>query len=52
MTYEDRTCYKCKKHIDMFSRDPPPYRYDTDVWFHEDCFNPFEHYYGLDKPID
>lgn len=22
------------------------------VWFHKDCFNRYEHYYGLDKPID
>lgn len=22
------------------------------VYFHEDCFNRYEHYYGLDRPID
>jgi len=21
-------------------------------WFHKECFNPYEHYYGLDKTID
>lgn len=20
--------------------------------FHKECFNPYEHYYGLDRPID
>lgn len=22
------------------------------AWFHKKCFNRYEHYYGLDKPID
>lgn len=22
------------------------------VWFHTECYNPYEHYYGIDKPID
>jgi hypothetical protein len=22
------------------------------TWFHQDCYNPYEHYYGLDRPID
>lgn len=21
-------------------------------WWHEHCYNTYEHYYGLDKPID
>jgi len=50
------TCHKCNGFI------------DEDVWvpywdhqhktefaryhFHQDCFNPYEHYYGIDRPID
>ena len=22
------------------------------IWFHTECFNRYEHYYGLDRPID
>lgn len=41
------TCHKCngfilkKDHLFILKRD-----------WHEDCFNRYEHYYGLDRPID
>jgi hypothetical protein len=41
-------CHKCNKWIYM---DQDHIQYDW-AWFHEECFNPYEHYYGLDKPID
>ena len=50
------TCHKCNGFIvegdgegywDHQHRDEFPH-----VWFHKDCFNRYEHYYGLDKPID
>lgn len=50
------TCHKCggfvteDDAIGYFSfqhRDEFPH-----VHFHKECFNEYEHYYGLDKPID
>lgn len=42
------TCYKCSGFI----RGGDEYWYSPGVFFHKDCFNHYEHYYGLDKPID
>jgi hypothetical protein len=50
------TCYKCNGFIQQ--KDAVPYRdrqHKDDfpnTWFHKDCYNRYEHYYGLDKPID
>lgn len=50
------TCYKCngfilvkeaQSYLDHQHKDEFP-----SVWFHRKCFNIYEHYYGLDKPID
>lgn len=50
------TCHKCNGFItaqeavpywDHQHRDEWP-----KAWFHEACFNTYEHYNGLDKPID
>lgn len=48
------TCYKCNGFI----LEGDHYVYPLDnfldnvTYFHKDCFNRYEHYYGLDKPID
>lgn len=42
------TCYKCSGFI----RGGDEYWYSTGVFFHRDCFSHYEHYYGLDKPLD
>ncbi len=48
------TCYKCNgfilykdvvSYLDHQHRDEFPR-----VHFHKECYNPYEHYYGLDKP--
>lgn len=50
------TCHKCNDFIR--EGEAVPYKNHTEagelpiVWFHKDCFNRYEHYYGLDKPID
>lgn len=50
------TCHKCNgfivegdgvSYLDYQHKDEFP-----NVFFHIDCFNAYEHYYGLDKPID
>lgn len=50
------TCHKCggfideddvETLIDHDHKDQPPLAY-----FHKKCFNRYEHYYGLDKPLD
>lgn len=50
------TCHKCRGfivdgegtgYLDHQHRNEFPR-----VWFHAVCYNPYEHYYGLDKPID
>lgn len=48
------TCHKCNgfiKHIDLRAYSNKD-RYPPDIYFHKECFNPYEHYYGLDRPID
>lgn len=46
------TCHKCgafiKSNEDWFEFVPG----HTGVYFHVSCFNRYEHYYGLDRPID
>jgi L-amino acid N-acyltransferase YncA len=45
------TCHKCNGFIK--EGDVHIWRGDMNItWFHKDCYNPYEHYYGLDKPID
>lgn len=39
---EDAVGYWSFQHKDEFPHDH----------FHKDCYNQYEHYYGLDKPID
>lgn len=56
-----RLCHKCGKGTELgvllpfeslvHANDKPMKEY-PDVWFHVDCFNRYEHYYGLDKPLD
>lgn len=50
------TCHKCNGFIEK--KDHIPY-WDhqhrgeyPNTHFHKKCFNHYEHYYGLDKPID
>lgn len=45
------TCYKCGGFIPEGNEIGLDHLY-PEIWFHQDCFNPYEHYYGLDKPID
>jgi len=42
-------CHKCGNWI---YEDQEHVEFDKGVFFHEDCFNRYEHYYGLNKPID
>lgn len=50
------TCHKCKlliedgdgKEFINYPNDEP----FLATWFHDKCFNRYEHYYGLDKPVD
>lgn len=43
------TCHKCCGFItEMY----PYVVYSPGVYFHYDHYNGYEHYYGLDKPID
>lgn len=42
------TCHKCKELIVEDQRFVIVYG----VAFHHYCYNGYEHYYGLDKPID
>lgn len=45
------TCHKCNGFIQ--EKELFTFRGEmTRVQFHEDCFNRYEHYYGLDKPLD
>lgn len=50
------TCHRCNEfikegdevaYLDHQHKDEFP-----KVHFHKGCYNPYEHYYGLDKPID
>lgn len=44
-----KVCHKCKEPVvDNFMKFPN----HEGIYFHQHCFNPYEHYYGLDKPID
>ena len=46
------TCHKCNGFI----KEGDEVIFDHEViyktYFHIECFNPYEHYYGLDKPLD
>lgn len=42
------TCYKCGDWI----YENEDHVIFEEVYFHEKCFNRYEHYYGLDKPLD
>jgi len=50
------TCHKCGSFIQR--KDWVPYRdrqHKTEFanyHFHRACYNDYEHYYGIDKPID
>jgi len=50
------TCYKCNGFNQQ--KDLVPYwdhQHKTEFpkeHFHKECYNPYQHYYGLDKPID
>lgn len=48
------TCHTCGGFIE--EGDEILYRYPLrsgpDTYFHQKCYNTYEHYYGLDKPID
>jgi hypothetical protein len=49
------TCHKCNGFIKrgehlIFTNCGGDQEFDVN--FHRDCFNPYEHYYGLDRPID
>jgi hypothetical protein len=49
-------CHKCGKPVsDITGREYVNHPHDVSfppTWFHDECFNRYEHYYGLDKPID
>jgi len=46
-------CHKCSEWIYYEQKHVIyPVSPGYDVYFHDACFNPYEHYYGLDKPID
>lgn len=45
------TCHKCVGFF-VEGEEVKTLRLTPGVFFHEKCFNPYEHYYGLDKPID
>jgi len=50
------TCHKCNGFIKEGDGEgflDHQHRNDfPNVWFHKSCFNQYEHYYGLDKPLD
>ncbi len=41
------TCHRCNGFI----KEGDEKIFDQ-TYFHKECFNQYEHYYGLDKPID
>lgn len=41
------TCHTCQEFIVN-----EKFVMNYGVYFHKDCWNGYEHYYGLDKPID
>ena len=50
------TCHKCNGFIQEGEGkefvNHPNDDYFPPTWFHTRCFNRYEHYYGLDKPLD
>lgn len=50
------TCHKCNGFIQELEYEPywdHTHRNDPpNVHFHKTCFNRYEHYYGLDRPLD
>lgn len=50
------TCHKCNGFIEAQEYVPYWDHQHRDefpkIGFHERCFNRYEHYYGLDKPLD
>lgn len=54
VTRENVLCHKCGLFIIAGEghRYPESDFLKDDVWFHVNCYNRYEHYYGLDKPID
>lgn len=49
------TCHKCNGFIhegQEFIWPDINKKLDYTVYFHKDCFNRYEHYYELDRPID
>ena len=50
------TCHKCGQFIaENEGEGYLDHQHKNDfpaVWFHKECFNQYEHYYGLDRPID
>ena len=50
------TCHKCNGSI-LQSEHLPYWDYQhgneyPSIHFHKGCYNQYEHYYGLDRPID
>jgi hypothetical protein len=45
------TCHKCGEFLKELD-EKPWFEYDNGVYFHTECFSKYDHYYGLDKPID
>lgn len=50
------TCHKCNGFIEegtggLYKNHPNDEIFPA-TWFHHECFNRYEHYYGLDKPLD
>lgn len=49
-------CHKCKDVIKEGEGKPYINHPNDDsfepTWFHHKCFNRYEHYYGLDRPLD
>lgn len=50
------TCHKCCGYIKENEHEGCWYHQHRDEFpaycFHKQCFNPYEHYYGIDRPID
>lgn len=46
------TCHKCNSFLERELAEDPWFEYESGIYFHTKCFNRYEHYYGLDKPLD
>lgn len=50
------TCHKCNGFIIAAEHEGYSDHQHKDEFpkyhFHKNCYNPYEHYYGIDKPID